>query len=160
MFTIKAEVRKEQGKGASRRLRAANKFPAIVYGGKEAPVAIELDHDKLWNLQAKAEFYSEVLTIVVGGKEEKVKVQAVQRHAFKPKLHSHRLRSRVIANLSKKTPLLRGFFMAQIRLIYCPPGAALQLIAQIRRRAFDGQRIGGRIPENTFAQQHGIKVDG
>ncbi|HDI5737694.1 TPA: 50S ribosomal protein L25, partial [Salmonella enterica subsp. enterica serovar Choleraesuis] len=26
MFTINAEVRKEQGKGASRRLRAANKF--------------------------------------------------------------------------------------------------------------------------------------
>lgn len=40
MFTINAEVRKEQGKGASRRLRAANKFPAIIYGGKEAPLAI------------------------------------------------------------------------------------------------------------------------
>ena len=36
MFTINVEVRKDQGKGASRRLRAANKFPAIVYGGKEA----------------------------------------------------------------------------------------------------------------------------
>lgn len=42
MFTINAEVRKEQGKGASRRLRAANKFPAIIYGGKAAPLAIEL----------------------------------------------------------------------------------------------------------------------
>ena len=40
----------------------------------------------MWNLQNKPEFYSEVLTIVVGGKEEKVKVQAVQRHAFKPKV--------------------------------------------------------------------------
>lgn len=37
-------------------------------------------------MQTKPEFYSEVLTIVVDGKEEKVKVQAVQRHAFKPKL--------------------------------------------------------------------------
>ena len=71
MFTINAEVRKEQGKGASRRLRAANKFPAIIYGGKEAPLAIELDHDKVMNMQAKAEFYSEVLTIVVDGKEIK-----------------------------------------------------------------------------------------
>ncbi len=86
MFTINAEVRKEQGKGASRRLRAENKFPAIVYGGTEAPIAIELDHDKLWNLQSKAEFYSEVLTIALDGKEVKVKVQAVQRHAYKPKL--------------------------------------------------------------------------
>ncbi|MBP1522140.1 50S ribosomal protein L25 [Salmonella enterica subsp. enterica serovar Worthington] len=85
MFTINAEVRKEQGKGASRRLRAANKFPAIIYGGSEAPIAIELDHDQVMNMQAKAEFYSEVLTLVVDGKV-KVKAQAVQRHAYKPKL--------------------------------------------------------------------------
>ncbi|MDF7759900.1 50S ribosomal protein L25 [Kosakonia cowanii] len=86
MFTINAEVRKEQGKGASRRLRTANKFPAIVYGGTEAPIAIELDHDKVWNMQAKPDFYSEVLTLAIDGKEVKVKIQAVQRHAFKPKL--------------------------------------------------------------------------
>jgi len=86
MFTINAEVRKEQGKGASRRLRTANKFPAIVYGGTEAPVAIELDHDKVWNMQTKPGFYSDVLTLAVDGKEVKVKIQAVQRHPFKPKL--------------------------------------------------------------------------
>ncbi|MBP2198435.1 MULTISPECIES: 50S ribosomal protein L25 [Pantoea] len=87
MFTINAEVRKEQGKGASRRLRHANKFPAIVYGGTEAPVSIELDHDSVMNMQAKEGFYTDVLTIVADGKEIKVKVQAVQRHPFKPKLH-------------------------------------------------------------------------
>ncbi len=87
MFTIKAEVRKDQGKGASRRLRVANKFPAIIYGGNEAPVAIELDHDAVMNVQVKPEFYTEVLTIAVDGKEIKVKAQAVQRHPFKPKLH-------------------------------------------------------------------------
>ncbi|QCR35543.1 50S ribosomal protein L25 [Nissabacter sp. SGAir0207] len=86
MFTINVEVRKEQGKGASRRLRAANKFPAIIYGGTEAPIAIELDHDLVKNMEAKAEFYGETLTLVVDGKETKVKVQAVQRHPFKPKL--------------------------------------------------------------------------
>lgn len=47
MIIIKAEARKDQGKGASRRLRHAGKFPAIVYGGSEAPVAIELDHDSV-----------------------------------------------------------------------------------------------------------------
>lgn len=87
MFTINVEARKEQGKGASRRLRLANKFPAIIYGGKEAAIAIELDHDSVMNLQAKPGFYDEVLTLVVDGKETKVKVQAVQRHPFKPKLH-------------------------------------------------------------------------
>lgn len=86
MLTINAVERKEQGKGASRRLRTANKFPAIVYGGTEAPVAIELDHDKVWNMQTKPGFYSEVLTLALDGKEVKVKIQAVQRHPFKPKL--------------------------------------------------------------------------
>ena len=86
MFIINAEVRAVQGKGASRRLRAANKFPAIIYGGDAAPVAIELEQDKVWNQQTKEGFYTDVLTIVIDGKEEKVKVQAVQRHPFKPKL--------------------------------------------------------------------------
>jgi large subunit ribosomal protein L25 len=86
MFTINAEVRSVQGKGASRRLRHANKFPAIVYGGKEEPIAIELDHDSIMNMQAKEGFYSDVITLVVDGKSTKVKVQAVQRHPFKPKL--------------------------------------------------------------------------
>ncbi|GDX04715.1 50S ribosomal protein L25 [Buttiauxella sp. WJP83] len=86
MFTINAVERKEQGKGASRRLRAANKFPAIIYGGSEAAISIELDHDNVMNLQTKPGFYEEVLTLVVDGKEVKVKVQAVQRHPFKPKL--------------------------------------------------------------------------
>ena len=87
MLTINAVERKEQGKGASRRLRTANKFPAIIYGGNEAAVAIELDHDYVMNMQVKPEFYTDVLTLVVDGKETKVKVQAVQRHPFKPKLH-------------------------------------------------------------------------
>lgn len=86
MFTFDASERKEQGKGASRRLRAANKFPAIVYGGNQAPVSIELDHNVVMNQQVKPEFYTDVLTLVVNGNEIKVKVQAIQRHPFKPKI--------------------------------------------------------------------------
>ncbi|KAA8995248.1 50S ribosomal protein L25 [Affinibrenneria salicis] len=86
MITIIASVRKEQGKGASRRLRIANKFPAIVYGGEEAPVAIELDHDTVKNQEVKPGFYGETVILSIDGKEVKAKVQAVQRHPFKPKL--------------------------------------------------------------------------
>ncbi|WP_409308920.1 50S ribosomal protein L25 [Pectobacterium sp. B1J-3] len=86
MITIKAEARKEQGKGASRRLRTAGKFPAIVYGGSEAPVAIELDHDSVKNQEMKPGFYGETVILSIDGKEIQVKVQAVQRHVFKPKL--------------------------------------------------------------------------
>ncbi|MCX8573954.1 MULTISPECIES: 50S ribosomal protein L25 [unclassified Gilliamella] len=86
MFTLKAEVRKEHGKGASRRLRHAGQFPAIIYGGTEPAISVVLDHNHIFNMQEKPEFYSEVLTIEVDGKAVKAKVQAVQRHPFKPKL--------------------------------------------------------------------------
>ncbi|WP_294614221.1 50S ribosomal protein L25 [uncultured Gilliamella sp.] len=86
MFTLKAEVRKEHGKGASRRLRNAGQFPAIIYGGTKPAISVVLDHNQIFNMQEKPEFYSEVLSIKVGSKTVKAKVQAVQRHPFKPKL--------------------------------------------------------------------------
>lgn len=86
MLTINAEIRKNQGKGASRRLRLMNKLPAIVYGGTKVPIAIELEHDIILNTQLKADFYNNVLALVIEGKETKVKIQAIQRHPFKPKL--------------------------------------------------------------------------
>lgn len=86
MFIINVQVRKEWGKGASRRLRAANKFPAIVYGGEEVPVSIELEQDYIKSMAVKPEFYSKTITLVIDGKEINVKVQAIQRHPFKPKL--------------------------------------------------------------------------
>ena len=85
-YKFEAEVRTAQGKGASRRLRHNGQIPAIVYGGSEETVSIILNHDELNNAQAHESFYNEVLTIVVAGKEEKVKVQAIQRHPTKPKL--------------------------------------------------------------------------
>lgn len=86
MFKLVAETKTEQGKSASRRLRHAGKFPAIVYGGSDTPVAVILDHNQVFNMQAKPEFYSEVLTLSIDGKDVKAKIKAVQRHPFKPKL--------------------------------------------------------------------------
>lgn len=54
MFTINAEARKDQGKGASA-IACSNKL-FIVYGGKEAAVSIELDHGSVKNMEAKPEF--------------------------------------------------------------------------------------------------------
>ena len=85
-FKFNAEVRQAQGKSAIRRLRHNGQIPAIIYGGSEAPVSIILNHDELNNAQAHDSFYSDVITLVVEGKEVAVKVQAMQRHPFKPKL--------------------------------------------------------------------------
>ena len=85
-FKFNAEVRQAQGKSASRRLRHAGQVPAIIYGGNAEPVSIVLNHDNVNNAQVHDSFYSDVITLVVEGKEVAVKVQAMQRHPFKPKL--------------------------------------------------------------------------
>ncbi|MBD1577323.1 MULTISPECIES: 50S ribosomal protein L25 [Vibrio] len=82
---FEAVVRTELGKSASRRLRLTGQFPAIIYGGEAAPVSIALIHSDVINQMDKPEFY-EAITLVVDGKEVKVKPQDVQRHAFKPKV--------------------------------------------------------------------------
>ncbi len=85
IMKFEAQVRSDLGKGASRRLRHTNKFPAIIYGGTEAPVAIELKHDDVINQMDKEGFY-DAITLVIDGKEVNVKPQDIQRHPFKPKV--------------------------------------------------------------------------
>ncbi|MEI6858874.1 MAG: 50S ribosomal protein L25 [Shewanella sp.] len=83
-YTIAAEIRTEIGKGSSRRLRHANKVPAVIYGAGKESISIKFNQKDIINIQENKEFYTDVLTISVDGKEVNVRVQAMQRHAFKP----------------------------------------------------------------------------
>ena len=85
-LVLTAEVRADLGKGASRRLRHADKVPAIVYGANQAPVAITLEHSKVLKAQEAETFYTEALTLEIDGAAVQVKVQDMQRHPFKPKV--------------------------------------------------------------------------
>ncbi len=85
-FTIQAEVRTDKGKGASRRLRRADKLPAILYGANKEAVSLTLDHNKVNNMADYEAFYSHILTLVIDGKKHQAILKDVQRHPFKPKL--------------------------------------------------------------------------
>ncbi len=78
-----AFARKEQGSGASRRLRNAGQTPGIIYGGTSAPLNISLDHNALYHALKKETFHSSILDIEVDGKVEKVLLRDFQMHAFK-----------------------------------------------------------------------------
>lgn len=85
-FTVNAESRSDMGKGASRRLRRANKLPGIIYGGGKDVVMLALDHDDLTKHLAHEAFYSHILTVKVDGKTEKAVLKDLQRHPSKPRL--------------------------------------------------------------------------
>jgi len=83
---IPAESRSDEGKGASRRLRNTGKVPAIVYGGSEAPVNIQLVHNTAWLASHNEWFYSAILDLNLDGKTQRVLLRDMQRHPFKPQL--------------------------------------------------------------------------
>jgi large subunit ribosomal protein L25 len=83
LFTLDAEVRTELGKGASRRLRHANKVPAILYGEGKEPVSLTLAANKVWRAQQEEAFYSHVLTLNIGGEKVECLIKDMQRHPFK-----------------------------------------------------------------------------
>lgn len=85
-FVVHAEFREAQGTGASRRLRHAGQVPAILYGGGEEPRMLSLNHNEvLKHLETEA-FYSHILTIKVGDKEQQAVLKDVQRHPAKPRV--------------------------------------------------------------------------
>jgi len=83
-FSIDAESRDDQGKGASRRLRREGRIPAIVYGGDEAPVAVTIQQNEMLKHLENEAFYSHVLKLSIDGKATKVIMRDLQRHHYKP----------------------------------------------------------------------------
>ncbi len=83
---ISATNRKDEGKGASRRLRLSGMVPAIVYGGNADPVSIQLEHEKTYLASKNEWFYSSILTLEVDGTPELVLLRDMQRHPYKQQI--------------------------------------------------------------------------
>jgi len=85
-FDLIAEIREDQGKGASRRLRHQGKVPAIIYGGGRPPRSLSFDHNKVLKQLENESFYSSVLSIKVGDRSQAVILKDMQRHPAKPRI--------------------------------------------------------------------------
>jgi large subunit ribosomal protein L25 len=97
--------RTQQGTGASRRLRSANKVPGIVYGAGK-PAMIELDHNALFFALKKEAFHSSILEMELSGNVEKVLLRDYQMHPWKQIiLHVDFQRIDESTRLHKKVPL-------------------------------------------------------
>ncbi|NJS13795.1 MAG: 50S ribosomal protein L25/general stress protein Ctc [Sphingopyxis sp.] len=67
-LTLTAETRERAGKGASRALRREGRVPAVIYGGKEEPLAIHVEEKLLMKQLMTGHFMNSVVEITVGGK--------------------------------------------------------------------------------------------
>ncbi|MCK7594287.1 50S ribosomal protein L25/general stress protein Ctc [Pseudomarimonas salicorniae] len=83
---LSATSRKDEGKGASRRLRRAGTVPAIVYGAHKDPQSIQLEHNSVYLASAHEWFYSAIIDLSIDGSVQKVLLRDLQRHPFKPQI--------------------------------------------------------------------------
>jgi large subunit ribosomal protein L25 len=108
-----ATSRSVQGSSASRRLRHAGRVPAIVYGGKEQPVNIELDHNEIFHALRKETFHASILDMNLDGKSQQVLLRAVQWHPYK-QLVMHVDFQRVAADQALHTKVPLHYINAEI----------------------------------------------
>lgn len=85
-IVVNAVMRGDMGKGASRRLRHADKVPGIVYGANKTPIAITVEHKELLELLEQESFYTQILDLDINGSKEQVILRDLQRHPFKPRV--------------------------------------------------------------------------
>jgi large subunit ribosomal protein L25 len=71
-YELKAEARERVGKGSARDVRRNGKVPAVIYGGKQPPIAIALPYKDVYMKIHGGGFLTTVATIDVNG--EKIQV--------------------------------------------------------------------------------------
>src|SRR3546814_16942483 len=83
---LTATGRKDEGKGASRRLRRAGQVPAVVYGGGSEPQSVQLEQEKTWVASQKEWLSSSITDLAVDGKVQKVLLRDMQSPPYKQQI--------------------------------------------------------------------------
>jgi len=84
---LKAVSRTDLGKNAARRLRAAGRIPAVVYGHGEEPRPVSVDARELDRLFSRIAVESTLIQFELDGRPSgRVLVREVQTHPYKPQV--------------------------------------------------------------------------
>ncbi|MBU98061.1 MAG: 50S ribosomal protein L25/general stress protein Ctc [Acidimicrobiaceae bacterium] len=107
VFEINAELRKDKGKGASRRLRRnADMIPAILYGSGIEPTPLTIAHKEIYKACENEAFFSHIITINADGVSQKAIVKDLQRHPAKDRImHADFLRIQMDQPITVEVPL-------------------------------------------------------
>src|SRR5436190_17200724 len=84
--SLNAEARTETGKGVARKLRAAGRVPAVIYGHAREAQALSLPTRELEKLLSSIATGSTVVELSVGSATTKTLIREVQRHPFKKQI--------------------------------------------------------------------------
>lgn len=160
---LKTEARQGKGSRDTARLRQSGRVPAVVYGHKEAIVPVSVCRDEL---ASALRHHARTVQIVVGGKNETVMIQEIQRdylnaevvHVdFRRVSADERIRTTVEVEL-KGTAMATGGAALDQPLhklhIECPALA----IPDVIRVKIDGLKLGQAIHVKELDLPPGVKA--
>jgi len=106
-LTLPAELRERAGKGASRALRRDGRVPAVIYGGKEEPVAIHVEAKELVRQLHTGHFMNSIVMVDLGGKKVRALPKDVALHPVTDRpIHVDFLRLAKDAKIQVAVPVL------------------------------------------------------
>lgn len=80
---LSAALRTDTGKGVARKLRAAGRTPAVIYGHGIAPRSLSLDTHEFELLLEKVFYRTTVFELNIDGTKSNALVREIQRHPYK-----------------------------------------------------------------------------
>lgn len=106
VLTLAAEARASIGKGASRAIRRQGRVPAVIYGGKEPPLAIHVEEKLLAKRLETGHFLNSIVEIEVDGVTHRTLPRDVQFHVVTDRpVHADFLRVSADSSVTVEVPV-------------------------------------------------------
>ena len=151
-LTLPAEARERAGKGASRALRRTGRVPAVIYGGKEAPVSIHVEEKELVRQLGTGHFMNSIVMIDVGGNAIRTLPKDVAFHPVNDRpLHADFLRLAKDAKVEVQVPVV---FVNEV----LSPGLKKGGVLNVVRHELDLVCEADKIPSEIELDVTGLEV--
>lgn len=151
-LTLSAETRDRAGKGASRVLRREGRVPAVVYGGKQEPIAIHVEEKELRRQLGTGHFFNSILMVEVGGETIRTLPKDVAFHPVTDRpLHADFLRLAKDATVEVAVPVV--FINEE-----ASPGLKRGGVLNIVRHELDLVCEADKIPDEVHVDVTGLDV--
>ncbi|HEX6938440.1 MAG TPA: 50S ribosomal protein L25/general stress protein Ctc [Longimicrobiales bacterium] len=148
---LKAAPREERGKGAARRLRAAGRVPAVVYGHGEDARPLSVDAHELERLFSRISVENTLIQLEIDGQPgARVLVREVQTHPYRPEvLHVDFYQVHAGERLTVGVPL---------HLVGTPEGVKMGGVLDQTLHEIEVRCLPDRIPEAIEVDVSGLAV--
>lgn len=152
VIALTAEARGRAGKGTARQTRRDGRVPAVIYGGKQAPIMISLEKRAFDRILHQPGFFTHLFDVTVDGTTHRVLPRDVQFHPVSDNaLHVDFLR---VTGETRITVMVPVEFVNQEK----SPGLKKGGVLNIVRHEIEVTCAADAIPEHITVNTEGFDV--